>query len=90
MTVRYRRSPAATERRVGKSLFVANPALGSVYRMNETVGALWHLLKDPVTLDEAVAVFRAAFPDLPAERIADDVWTIFRDLIEEDLVEAVE
>lgn len=90
MTVRYRRHPAATERRVGSNAFLAQPERGSLYRLNETVTALWTLLASPVTLDEAVAVFAAAFPKEPRARLEEDVAMMIDDLLEEDLVEAVE
>jgi hypothetical protein len=87
MSLRYRRSPAATERRVGSSLFLAHAERGSLYRLNPTVAALWHLLAEPVTREEAVSVFRQAFPDDPPDRVEEDVQTMFDDLLEEGLVE---
>jgi len=88
MSPRYRRHPAATERRVGGSLFLAQPGRGSLYRLNETVAALWNLLATPVTREEAVTVFRQAFPRVTAARLEHDVAMMIDDLLEEDLIEA--
>ncbi len=89
MSVRYRRHPEAVERRVGGSLFLAQSGRGSLYRVNDTVAALWNLLATPTTDEEAVAVFRRAFPTVPAARIARDVAMMFADLLEERLIEVV-
>lgn len=86
MTVRYRRSPQATERRVGDVVFLASPEFGALYKLNETVSALWTLLEEPIDIDGAIAVFRQAFPETPAHEIEDEVTTMFFDLIEEGLV----
>lgn len=90
MSPRYRRHPAAVERRVGAGLFLAQPTRGSLYRLNQTVAALWNLLATPVTREEAVAVFHDAFPRVPRTRIEADVATMIDDLLEEELIERVE
>ena len=87
MTIRYRRNPQASARRVGGVVFLANPEFGSLYRLNETVSALWNLLEEPIDIEGAVAVFRQAFPETPAHEIEDQVTTMFFDLIEEGLAE---
>jgi hypothetical protein len=87
VTARFRRARHASERRVGNSLFLAHAERGSMFRVNETVGALWKLLAEPVSRAEAVAVFLQAFPDETPERVEDLVDTMMGDLLEEDLIE---
>lgn len=87
MSPRYRRVAAVIERRVGASLFLANPGRGTVYRVNATVAALWNLLAEPATHEDAVATFRQAFPRTAPDRIESDVLTMLNDLLEEGLVE---
>lgn len=87
MSIVYRRSPQATERRVGESVFLANPEYGTLYRLSETVAALWNLLETPTDIHGAVEVFQQAFPDQPAADVEDQVTEMFFDLIEEGLVE---
>jgi hypothetical protein len=84
---RYRRVVGVTERRVGASLFLANPGRGTVHRVNETVAALWSLLATPATQEEAIATFRQAFPGTPADQVAGDVHTMLVGLLAEGLVE---
>ena len=88
MTVRYRRVAGVTERRVGTGLFLANPARGTVYRVNDTVAALWHLLAKPATQVEATATFRDAFPAADPHEIATNVYTMLTELLTEGLIEA--
>ena len=85
MSIRYRRNPNATERRIGDQVFLANPEFDSLYRLNETVSALWNLLEEPMDIHAAVAVFHAAFPDEPPDELEEQVTTMFLDLIEEGL-----
>jgi len=76
-----------TERVVGSAVFLADGEAGSLYRLNETGSALWRLLARPVPVDEAVAVFRAAFPDRDAADVRDDVVGLLDALLEEVLIE---
>ena len=87
MTVRWQRNPAATERTVGRTVFLANEEIGTVYRLNDTVAALWHLLAEPTTIADAVATFCEAFPDEDTDELEGSVHVMVEDLIEEGLVE---
>lgn len=89
MTERFAQSPHATEREAAGVLFLANPDIGTLYRANETVAALWRLLAEPTSVDEAVAVFQSAFPETPAAEVEDLVTDAFFDLVEEGLVDRV-
>jgi hypothetical protein len=86
---RYRRSPTATWRELGGSVFLADPRRGSLLRANETVRALWTLLADPVTKEEAISVFQAAFPSEPPTHVASWVEAMFDDLESDGLIEPV-
>jgi hypothetical protein len=87
MSPRYRRVAGVTERRVGASLFLANPQRGTVYRVNDTVAALWNLLATPATQEEAIATFHQAFPDADPDELATNVHTMLVDLLDEGLLE---
>ena len=87
MTQRYRRNPKASERRMGDSVFLANPEYGTLYRLNETAAALWRLLENATSLDEAIEAFQGAFPDTPPEEIEEEVSAVFDDLHEEGLID---
>lgn len=87
MTALYRRRSDVTERNVERSVFLARQGRGAVYRLNETGSALWHLLAEPVRVEDAVEAFHAAFPDEPRARVARQLRDLLSVLLEEDLVE---
>ena len=89
MTRCFRRKAGVTVRVVGSAVFLADGEAGSLYRLNETGSALWRLLERPVPVDEAVAVFRAAFPDRDAADVRNDVVGLLDALLEEVLIEEV-
>ena len=87
MSALYRRRAGVTERVIGSQVFLANPDTGSLYRLNSTGSALWRLLAEPIGLDEAVAVFGAAFPDRSADEVRMDILGLIEALLEETLAE---
>lgn len=89
MAERFRQNPKATVRETDGVLFLANAEMGTLYRANETVAALWRLLEDPTTADDAVLVFQQAFPSEDAEALETEVTSVFFDLVEEGLIEKV-
>jgi hypothetical protein len=87
MSTKYRRVSSTSQKQIGDSLFLANAATGAMYRVNETVAALWRLLEEPHSVEEAVRVFHDAFPEESLARVRDHVWTMVRDLAEEGMIE---
>ena len=87
MSALYRRRPDVTERRLGNSVFLARPGNGGVDRLNETGAALWRLLEEPLGRDDAVRVFRTAFPRQPSARLARQVEDLLTRLVEGEFVE---
>ena len=73
----FKRNPDIVERQVGESLFLAEAAGEAIFQLNQTGRALWRLLAEPVTLEDAVAIFSAAFPD----RAPADIETELSDLL---------
>jgi hypothetical protein len=90
MSTKYRRVNGTSQRQIGDSLFLANAATGAMYRVNQTVAALWRLLEEPHSVEEAVRVFHDAFPNESLARVHEHVWTMVRDLIEEQMLEECE
>lgn len=89
MSARFRRRAHVTERQLSKSVFLASSNSGALYRLNETGSALWRLLADAVSIEDAVGVFQAAFPDERPGTIDEQVRSLLDALIEDDLVEEV-
>ncbi len=89
MSPRYVRRAGVVERRVGSTVFLADDEGGDLFRLNETGTALWSFLARPRTPREAVAEFRAAFPDEPARRVAASVGSLILELRRQRLLEVV-
>ena len=79
-------NPNVTARDMGDAVFLANPEDGTVLHLNATGAALWWLLGEPTSFEQAVAELQTAFPDMPPEQIEDDVEDLFDDLVDEGLV----
>jgi len=87
VTIRFRRRAEVVERVVGTTVFLARDESGALYRLNETGTALWRLLAVPTSRVEAIAAFRAAFPDRSAREIGAAVTDLLEALVEESLIE---
>ncbi len=73
----FKRNPDFVERRVGESLFLAEAEGEAIFQLNQTGTALWRLLAQPITLEDAVVIFSAAFP----ERARADIEAELSDLL---------
>ncbi len=79
-------NPNVTARGVGDAVFLANPEDGTVLHLNATGAALWRLLGEPPSMQQAATDLQIAFPDVPREQIEDDVEDLFDNLVDEGLV----
>ena len=81
-------NPNVTGRGKGDAVFLANPVDGdgTVSHLNATGAALWRLLEEPTSMQQAAADLQIAFPDVPREQIENDVEVLFEDLVDEELV----
>jgi len=70
---RWRRRPAIAETAVDDELFLVHPGTQEIVHLDPPAAALWRLLAEPAGWAEIEAVFAAAFPDVPAERLAADL-----------------
>jgi len=86
---RYRRNPAVTETEVDGQLFLVEPATQEVFYLDANGAALWRLLVEPQRLEDAAAVYAAAFPDTGMATIRHDLDRAFRDLLDRGLIEPV-
>jgi hypothetical protein len=62
-TAAYARASGIVERQVDDTLFLAEAEGEAIFHLNPTGAALWRLLAEPISLDEATQVFHQAFPD---------------------------
>lgn len=84
---RYRRGAGVTERRIDDAVFLVGPDDVSVYHLNATGAAIWHLLEEPTGIEEAIKLLANAFPDTPAARIREDVEVLMAELARREFVE---
>ncbi|OHC74766.1 MAG: hypothetical protein A3G18_09970 [Rhodospirillales bacterium RIFCSPLOWO2_12_FULL_58_28] len=86
LTRRYVRNPNVVERTVDDATFLVGADNKSLYHLNPLAAALWTLLADPISVNEACAVIHQAFPDAGRKNIRNDVAALISDLKTNDLV----
>ena len=86
MNTLYRRNADVVEKTVDDVVFLAHGETGGLFQMNETGRALWALMVDETSLDDAIGTLAAAFPDVDPARIAEDVRTAIADMEANDLL----
>lgn len=86
MNTIYRRNADVIEKTVDDAIFLAHGETGGLYQMNETGRALWALMAEGTSLDDAVGTLTAAFPDVDPARIAEDIRTAIADMEANDLL----
>ncbi|OQX30495.1 MAG: hypothetical protein B0D96_01545 [Candidatus Sedimenticola endophacoides] len=86
LTLVLARKPGIEYRSISDSGFLASPDTGTLYHLNPTGSAIWHLLEQPTTHAEITSTLQAAFPNTPAELIVSDVKQIVTQLLERQLI----
>jgi len=82
----YRRIQDTDEETFGDDLVVMNAKTQAVVTLNGTARVVWESLAAPVTADDLVALFVAAFPETDAAMLERDVEAALATLIEAGLV----
>jgi len=83
---RYGRVAGIAERRVGEGVYLAETNGQAVFRLNETGAALWHLLAESISIEEAFALFHQAFPDHDSGALMAELTSLFRNMRECGLI----
>jgi len=86
MNDRFCRADGVTERKIDDELFLVNADNQSVFHLNALGSAIWQLLKDPASIEEAATIVQRAFPDNPADDIIRDVGKLIKRLASKKLV----
>lgn len=81
----YVRNAAANATEIDEETFLIDPEGGEVFYLDAVSSALWRFLERPRRRSEIVETFAAAFPDIPAERIGNDIDRALADLEARDL-----
>lgn len=58
--------------------FLAGKNGKSIHLLNNLAAAIWNLLSDPISLDEATAIVATAFPEQEQDQIAHDVSQVLK------------
>lgn len=70
---RLQRIEVVTETEVDGELFLVAPDSQEIFHLDAMASAIWRALEQPMSRTELDALFQAAFPDVPAARLKDDV-----------------
>ena len=81
----YLRNPGVNVTEIDQEIFLVDPDDGEVFYLDEISSALWRFIEEPRDAAEIAATFGAAFPDIPAEKIAADIDSALRELTERGL-----
>jgi len=84
---RYRRNPAIILRAVENDAFLVDPRGQAIFHLNPIAAGLWHLLREPTGISDAVVAISGAFPEVDAPTIKHDVQTLMADLRAKGLIE---
>jgi hypothetical protein len=70
---RWRVGPNIVEKQLGNGHFIADEDNGRIFHLNATAAAIWRLLSGGEDSTEVASVLVAAFPEIDAGRIGEDV-----------------
>jgi hypothetical protein len=82
----FRRAPGVETREVGGEIFVAAPGPKTIHHLDRMASAAWRVLSEPKNAEQLIALFAAAFPDMPLRRIQRDVNKLLAFLEEGELI----
>jgi hypothetical protein len=87
-TTRYKRNPAVSETELDGEMFLVEPESEEVFYLDTMGAGLWRLMAAPQSLEDAVSVYLAAFPDADPDTVESDLRTALRTLLDRGLVMA--
>ncbi len=88
LTGRFRRRGGVAERELDGKCFLADNAGGTITVLNQMAAAIWRALGEPATADELVDLTALVFPGTDRAVIENDVGSILRDFLSENLIDA--
>ena len=86
---RYTRSPGITEREVDDVIFLVNPDNEALYHLNPVGAALWRLLEDDTSGQEAAELICQAFPDADPTTVKTDIVKLITEFKDHQLIVAL-
>ena len=89
MTLRYARRERVLWRRTGDAVVVLAGDGRQVFTLEGSGVDLWHLLAEPIELDEAARALAGAY-GASSEQVAKDIAPVLEELSRRDVIEARE
>ena len=86
MKRRYTRSEGITERQIDDVIFLVNPENEALYHLNSIGAALWRLLEDEISGEEAANIICQAFPDADPTSVKTDMVKLISELADHQLI----
>ena len=77
---RLTRNPEIVAREIDDTVFLVGTDNEAVFHLNAIGAAIWKLLAQPVSEAEITLTLVDAFPDIPDEKVRNDIEILFRDL----------
>jgi hypothetical protein len=75
-SIRFKQAAGVQAREVDGDLYLAASGPGTIHHLNRMASAVWRAFVEPRSAHELIALFRAAFPEVPGRNIAKDVMGI--------------
>ena len=82
----YVRNPKIAERSIDDTVFLIDPETDIVFYLNPLSTGLWQLLREPISVFNAITIVQQAFPDIPSKKIARDVSKLINEMSKRNLV----
>lgn len=86
-TGRFVQAAGVEEREVEGEFFLIAPGSGSIHHLDALAAAVWRLFAKPTDVRQVAPLLRAAFPEVPASRIAADLDRLVADFRAGRLIE---
>ncbi len=82
----YKQNPGISARKVDDVVFLVNPDNEALYHLNPVGAALWRLLEDGTSTQEAANLLCQAFPGINTETAKSDIAKLITELAEHNLI----
>jgi hypothetical protein len=80
------RSQGITERQVDDDIFLVNPQNDALYHLNSVGAALWRMLDEGTSGEQAAAIICQAFPEADATSVKVDLVKLIAELKDHGLI----
>ena len=83
---RYKQNPTVSETELDGEIFLVEQESEEVFYLDAMGAGLWRLIASPQSLEEAVLVYQAAFPDADRQTVENDLRAALQTLLDRGLV----